>query len=81
MFKEAKHIFQAKVPVIKLETTEEFKFKKVDITLIDEKHNGIECAEMILDFIKKYPMIKSIFLVLKEMLFLACLNDPSQVSV
>jgi DNA polymerase sigma len=79
MFKDAKHIFQAKVPVIKLETVEEFKCKKVDITLIDEKHNGLECAEMIISYLKKYPMLKSIFLVLKEMLFLACLNDPSQV--
>ena len=80
MFTEAKHIFQAKVPVIKLETNQEFKCKKVDITLIDEKHNGLECADMILNYLRKYPMLKSIFLVLKEMLFLASLNDPSQVN-
>ena len=79
MFTEAKHIFQAKVPVIKLETNDEFKCKKVDITLIDKKHNGLECADTIISYLKKYPMLKSIFLVLKEMLFLASLNDPSQV--
>lgn len=79
MFKETKHIFQAKIPVVKLEATEKFKFKKVDITLMDEKHNGTQCVEMILEYQRKYPVLKSIFVVLKEMLFLAHLNDPSQV--
>lgn len=80
MFKVSKHIFQAKIPVVKLEATKEYKFKKVDITLMDEKHNGIQCADMILEYQRKYPLLKAIFVVLKEMLFLAQLNDPSQVT-
>lgn len=79
MFLQMKYIFQAKVPVIKLEAIQKYKRKKVDITLMDSKHNGIKCAETINLYMKKYPMLKSLFLVLKQMLFLAQLNDPSQV--
>lgn len=79
MFVEAKHIFQAKVPVIKLEANKDYKFKKVDITLMDQHHNGLQCADIILKYQSKYSVLKPIFIVLKEILFLAHLNDPSQV--
>jgi DNA polymerase sigma len=79
IFKEAKHIFQAKIPVVKLEANEEFHFKKVDITMMDQNHNGLKCVEIILEYQRIFPVLRPIFLVLKEMLFLANLNDPSQV--
>lgn len=79
MFSQAKHIFQAKVPVVKLEATAQFGFKKVDITMMDQNHNGLKCADTLLEFQAKYPVLRPLFLVLKEILFLAHLNDPSQV--
>lgn len=73
-------ILKAKIPVIKMETNGKFKFKKVDISLIDEKHHGIESSNLTVKFLKKYPILKQIFLVLKQVIFLADLNDPSKVN-
>lgn len=72
-------ILKAKIPVIKMETNRQFKFKKVDISLIDEKHHGIESTNLTQKYLKKYPILRPIFLVLKELFFLADLNDPSKV--
>lgn len=79
MFIKAKYIFQAKVPVIKLEANKKYKLKKIDITIINTKHTGIKCVDLILKYLDKYPMIKPIFMVLKQLFFVADLNDPSQV--
>lgn len=79
MFIKAKYIFQAKIPVIKLEANKKYKLKKIDITIIDGNHNGIKCVGLILQYLNKYPMIKPIFIVLKQLFFLVDLNDPSQV--
>ena len=62
-----------------MDTNEKFKFKKVDISLVDERHHGIESTELTLKFLRKFPILKPIFVVLKEMFFLADLNDPSKV--
>jgi DNA polymerase sigma len=81
MFAQAKYIFQAKIPVIKLKANEKYKLKKIDITMIDENHNGIKCVDLILQYINRYPMIKPIFMVLKQLFFIVDLNDPSQVDL
>ena len=62
-----------------MDTNEKFKFKKVDISLVDERHHGIESTELTVKFLRKFPILKPIFVVLKEMFFLADLNDPSKV--
>ena len=81
MFDKIKFIFQAKIPVIKLTANSNYNNKKIDITIIDSKHSGLKCVDLILNYIKYFPFIKPIFMVLKQLFFLANLNDPSQVNI
>lgn len=80
IFDEIKYIYNARVPVIKLEAEKKYLGKKIDITIIDDRHNGLQCAETIQEYIKKYPALRPLFLVLKQTLYLSGLNDPSKVS-
>lgn len=45
-----KFIKSATMPVIKVMCSEEYRFKKIDITLQNTGHNGLDCV----DIIKQY---------------------------
>lgn len=66
--------------MLKLTTLEKFQCKKVDISLVGERHHGNESTELTIKYLRKFPVLKPIFVVLKELFFLADLNDPSKVA-
>lgn len=72
---ESKKIFTASVPLVKITCNAEFLNKKVDITIQDENHNGIKCVSLIKDYIKEFPVIKYLVLVLKHLLYVSDLSD------
>ena len=77
-FIEVKYIKSASIPVLKLVTSMEFENSKVDITLKDVRHSGMNCVALIRHYIVIYPSLKPIALVLKQLLYVAKLNDPYQ---
>jgi len=68
----------ASTPVIKLEYLD--NHIKVDISVKDIKHRGIECVKLVQDYVKQYEPLKKLLLVLKYIIKLANLNDPYLVT-
>ncbi|KAJ7311842.1 hypothetical protein JRQ81_006155 [Phrynocephalus forsythii] len=62
---------KATVPIIKL--TDSFTEVKVDISF--NVQNGVKAADLIRDFIKKYPVLPYLVLVLKQFLLQRDLNE------
>ncbi|XP_075796362.1 terminal nucleotidyltransferase 4B isoform X3 [Pelodiscus sinensis] len=62
---------KATVPIIKL--TDSFTEVKVDISF--NVQNGVKAAQLIRDFIKKYPVLPYLVLVLKQFLLQRDLNE------
>ncbi|XP_010583528.1 PREDICTED: non-canonical poly(A) RNA polymerase PAPD5 [Haliaeetus leucocephalus] len=62
---------KATVPIIKL--TDSFTEVKVDISF--NVQNGVKAAQLIKDFIKKYPVLPYLVLVLKQFLLQRDLNE------
>ncbi|KFO63144.1 PAPD5 polymerase, partial [Mystacornis crossleyi] len=62
---------KATVPIIKL--TDSFTEVKVDISF--NVQNGVKAAQLIKDFIKKYPVLPFLVLVLKQFLLQRDLNE------
>lgn len=60
---------------------EEFLNKKVDITIQDQNHNGIKCVALIKDYIKDFPLLKYLVLVLKHLLHNCDLSDSYLVKM
>lgn len=66
----------ASTPVIKLEYIEGNHYIKVDISVKDAKHKGMESLKLVQEYVKRYDSLKKILLVLKCIIKLANLNDP-----
>ncbi len=66
----------ASTPVIKVECGEEQKHTKIDITVKDSRHKGLECVKIVRDYIKHYGMLERLLLVFKYIFKLGGLNDP-----
>ena len=76
LFSESKYLRNALVPVLKLITNPNLGGFPVDVTAHDPRHQGLECVKLVKNFVDKYPPLKPIVLVLKQMLNMASLSDP-----
>ena len=72
-------IHTASMPILKVECVPEKGSQRLDITVQDPRHKGVECVSMVQMLLKHYPLLKPLLLVLKELLVLAELNDPYKV--
>lgn len=72
---DQKNICNATIPVLKITCSEEFMNKKVDITVQESKHNGLECVQLVKELLLHYAPLKPLVLVLKQFLFACNLND------
>jgi ankyrin repeat protein len=75
-FSESKYLRNAQVPVLKLVTSANWGGFPVDVTAHDPRHQGLECVNLVKGLVTKYPPLKPIVLVLKQMLNMADLSDP-----
>ena len=66
----------ASMPVIKLECKEEMNLTRVDISVKDSRHKGLECVQIVRQYIKHYGALEKLLLVLKYIFKLGGLNDP-----
>lgn len=76
LFDEAKYLRNAQIPVLKLVTCAELGGFPVDVTVEDIRHQGLECVELVKRLVCKYPPLKPIVLILKQLLNLSELSDP-----
>jgi DNA polymerase sigma len=75
-FSESKYLRNAQVPVVKMLTCEAHGGFPVDVTAHDPRHQGLECVKLVRSLVDKYPALKPIVLVLKQLLNLTGLSDP-----
>lgn len=75
-FAEAKYLRNAQVPVVKLVTRASKGGFPVDITFHDSRHQGLECVSLVKSLIARYPPLKPLALLLKQLLNLTGLADP-----
>jgi len=71
-----KSISNSSMPVLRIECNEEMWNIKLDVTVKDVRHKGIECSEMTKKMIEMFPAIEKLILVLKYVLKISELNDP-----
>ena len=76
IFKESIFLRNAQFPVLKMKTEDKLGCFPVDITIKDNKHRGLECVKLVLEFHKKYPPLKPLCLIIKQILNCAYLSDP-----
>lgn len=75
--KTKKYIRGASYPVLKIECTEEWGHKRLDITIKDHRHTGVNCVALVREYITEYERIlRPLVFVLKQMVYMANLNDP-----
>lgn len=69
-------IFTASIPIIKIFT--EFKGEeiKVDITVQENKHKGVDCTNLVKKFLGMYATIKQVYLVIKQLMFFCNFHEP-----
>ena len=75
-FLEANYIKSASIPVLKLFTDVSFGSTKIDITIKDSNHFGLNCVALIKKYLVIYKPLKPVTLVLKQLLYKTELNDP-----
>lgn len=75
---EVKFIKNTSIPVLKLVANAQYDNLKIDITLQDPRHSGVQCVGLIHQYMNMYPFLRPIALVLKQLLYLGKLNDPYQ---
>ena len=75
-FAKSQYLRNAFVPVLKIETQPDLGGFPVDITVHDPRHQGLECVNLVKILLKKYPPLKPITLVLKQLLNKSGLSDP-----
>lgn len=72
-----KYIKGASYPVLKIECTQRYNNKRMDITIKEARHTGINCVSLVRDYLVEYEKIlRPIVFVLKQMVYMAGLNDP-----
>ena len=75
--KTKKYIKGASYPVLKIECTAAYNNKRLDITVKDSRHLGVNCVALVKEYIFEYEKIlRPLVFVLKQMVYMANLNDP-----
>jgi DNA polymerase sigma len=77
--KNIKLIDSALIPLIKINSTDEYNSMQMDISLQDGKHYGIKCVELVKSFMNEYEALEPLVFALKNLLKNANLNDPYTV--
>jgi len=62
--------------VLKVKCTTEYGDTKIDITVQDSRHNGLDCVGLVKTFLNEYNVLESLVLVLKQFLKISSYNDP-----
>jgi len=65
MIKETKYNWNKKLSRLSIYLTNEYFSKKVNLSIKDHIHNGIEASQLIDNLMKSIPPLKHVFLVLK----------------
>ncbi len=78
--RDTKLISRTAMPVLRVDCKEESGFTKLDITVNDYKHKGLDCVEWVRRCVVEYPSLKGLLLVFKHILKVADLNDPYSVT-
>lgn len=68
------------IPILKLESTEIYGQKKLDLTISTTHHTGMKAAELINEFHSEFKEFKGLALVLKYILSEINLLNPYIVS-
>ncbi len=66
----------ASMPVMKVACEFEGAEVKIDVTVHDSRHKGLECVRLVKDCVRAYPQLEPLLLLFKYMIKLAELNDP-----
>jgi ankyrin repeat protein/predicted nucleotidyltransferase len=74
--KNTNFIHQAFVPVIKIKSEMMGKVVQIDITVSDSNHSGIKCLGVVNRILQQNSMIKPIFIILKELLYVCGFKEP-----
>jgi ankyrin repeat protein/predicted nucleotidyltransferase len=76
--KKLDKIFTASIPVIKVSLDHKNKGEeiKIDITVQENKHKGVECRNLIKKFLGTYKTIKHVYLVLKQLIYFCNFHEP-----
>jgi DNA polymerase sigma len=77
IFTEVKYISNTSFPVIKITCNSFYLNKKLDITLLDHKHTGLTCVDLVIEYLAQYEgILRPILFIIKQLLHMAGLNDP-----
>ncbi len=74
MIENVKYVDKANFPILKINTTNKYLNKRIDITMNEndnKTHNGKKCVNLVKKYLKKYEVLKPLVLVLKQMVFFA----------
>lgn len=74
--KDVEKILGATIPVLKVNAVHESRFIRVDISVQDNKHKGIICAQYVKTLVGQYLTLKPIFLLLKQLIFASNFHEP-----
>ncbi|EAR96991.3 nucleotidyltransferase domain protein (macronuclear) [Tetrahymena thermophila SB210] len=75
LVQEIFNVSNTSVPVLKVTCTQKYDYKKLDITILEGKHNGIKCVDLVNNYINAYQHLKPLVLVLKQFLHSLEMND------
>lgn len=74
--KETKLIAQTFIPVLQLVVAIEGVDVRVDVTVDEEKHRGVKCTQVVRSLLKSHPLLRSVFLTLKQLFHYCDANQP-----
>lgn len=63
------------MPVLKVTCTAQYDNKKLDITILENKHHGLKCVDLVNNYISHYTFLRPLVLVLKQFLYSIEMND------
>jgi len=63
------NIKTAYIPVLKIQCNETFYNKRLDFTVNEQKHNGLNCVKLLNHFLEFYPCLKPLTYVLKHFIY------------
>ena len=69
-------IHQALVPVLKIRSEIMGRVVQIDITVNDTNHSGLKCLGVVTRLLQQNAMIRPIFIVLKELLYVCNFKEP-----
>ena len=69
-------IFTAAIPLLKAYTEIRQQEVKLDITIQEPKHRGLECTILVRKFLSTYNTINHVFLVLKQLMYYTNFHEP-----